>query len=112
MNTRDMQACIDACWSCHSICQQTIQHCLGMGGQHVAKDHIRLMQDCVQICETSADFMLRGSPLHVHTCAACAEVCQQCAEDCDRLDGPEMKRCADACRSCAESCRRMAGAAA
>jgi hypothetical protein len=111
MNT-DMQHCIDECTSCHAICLQTIQHCLSMGGKHVEPEHLRLMQDCVQICQTSADFMLRGSPLHMHTCRACAEVCQQCAEDCERLDGEQMKRCAQACRRCAESCRQMSGAAA
>ncbi len=110
---QNMQQCIDECSTCHQICLKTIQHCLGMGGKHAEQAHIRLMEDCVQICATSADFMLRGSPLHVHTCRACAEVCQRCAEDCERIGGGDemMKRCADACRRCAESCRKMASAA-
>ena len=107
----DMQRCIEECSACHQICLKTIHHCLGMGGKHAEQSHVRLMADCVQICATSADFMLRESPLHHLTCRACAEVCQQCAADCEKI-GPndaQMKQCAEACRKCAESCRKMAG---
>ena len=108
--TQDMRQCIQECTTCHQVCLQTIQHCLGMGGKHAEQGHIRLMADCAQICAVSGDFMLRGSHLHKRTCGVCAEVCQQCAEDCDRIGGgdQQMKQCADACRRCAESCRGMA----
>jgi hypothetical protein len=86
-----------------------VTHCLQAGGKHAEADHIRLLLDCVEICHTSAEFMLRGSHLHTRTCGVCAEVCQECAEDCDRFTEDWMKRCAETCRRCAESCRRMAG---
>lgn len=114
MPNESMQACIDDCQSCHSICLATIQHCLQMGGKHAAADHLRLMMDCAEICQTSANFMLRGSNLHAETCRACAEVCDRCAEDCARVsDGQDqmMQRCVDACRRCSKSCHQMAGAA-
>lgn len=104
----DMQRCIEECSNCHDVCTTTIQHCLEMGGDHAEASHIRLLLDCVQICETSADFMLRGSDLHAQICAACAEVCERCAQECDRFDDDFMKQCAEACRRCAESCRMMA----
>lgn len=107
-----MQQCIEICQSCHSTCLHCIQHCLKKGGKHAAADHIRLMADCVQICQVSADFMLRGSPLHMRTCGVCAIVCDECAKDCERIaDDDMMKKCADTCRRCAESCRKMASAA-
>ncbi len=108
--TPEMRNCIDECQSCHAICVETVTHCLQKGGRHSEAEHIRLLLDCVEICQTSADFMLRGSDLHVHTCAACAEVCERCAEDCERMaDDDMMRRCAESCRRCAESCRRMVG---
>jgi hypothetical protein len=112
MNPQDMQHCIDDCTTCHAVCLQTIQHCLGKGGKHAARDHIRLLADCAQICRTSADFMIRGSELHAYTCGACAEICHRCADDCEQMagDDAEMRRCADQCRRCAESCRQMAHA--
>ena len=113
MNDREMDACIEECTRCHQTCVRTLRHCLEMGGPHAEAGHVRLMMDCVQICQTSADFMLRGSELHIHTCRACAEVCDRCAQDCARMSDDEpMRRCADACRRCAERCRHMAGAAA
>jgi hypothetical protein len=108
--SRDMQECVDNCVNCHAICVQTTAHCLELGGKHAAPEHIRLLQDCAQICATSADFMLRGSELHHRTCGVCAEACRACAEDCERMAGSDemMRQCAEQCRRCAESCQRMA----
>ena len=107
----DMQHCIQMCTECHRVCLETVAHCLRMGGEHAQADHIRLLMDCAEICQTSANFMVRGSELHGRTCGVCAEVCERCAQDCDRFGDDFMKRCAETCRRCAESCRRMAGAA-
>jgi hypothetical protein len=108
----EMQECIRVCEQCHDACLTTTRHCLQMGGQHAAPQHITLLLDCAQICTTSADFMLRGSDLHGRVCGVCAEVCERCAEDCERVDphDQQMQMCAQTCRQCAESCRRMASA--
>lgn len=105
----EMQRCIQSCVSCHEICEQMVGHCLEMGGEHAAPDHIRLLRDCAQICQVSAAFMLRGSEFHMRTCGACAEICQACAQDCERMAGDDemMRMCAEICRRCAESCENM-----
>jgi hypothetical protein len=110
----EMQQCITNCLDCHAVCVATITHCLQMGGRHAEASHIRTLQDCAQICATSADFMLRGSPFHSRTCGVCAEVCDACAQECERMaqGDAQMQACADACRRCADSCRRMAAMAA
>jgi hypothetical protein len=106
-----MERCIEECTRCHQVCVRTLQHCLEMGGKHSEAGHVRLMMDCAQICQTSADFMLRGSELHTETCRACAVVCERCAEDCERMgEDREMRECAEECRRCAEICYQMAGA--
>jgi hypothetical protein len=111
--SREMQQSIDECLSCYSICVQTAQHCLEMGGKHAEPSHIRTLTDCAETCQTSAAFMLRGSPLHTRTCAVCAEVCRECERACRRIGDDEMiGRCADACARCAQSCERMAKMAA
>jgi len=105
----EMQQCIDECLGCYSICVQTAQHCLEMGGKHAEASHIQLLNDCAEICRTNAAFMLRGSEFHTRTCAVCAEVCRACEKECRSMGNDElMQRCADACRRCAESCARMA----
>ena len=112
MTNQQMQECLQNCQQCHAICTETAQHCLQNGGEHAEADHIRLLLDCAQICQTSADFMLRGSPFHTRTCGICAEVCMACAENCERMgkDHSMMEKCAEICRRCAESCRHMAHA--
>lgn len=110
---KEMQECIEECMRCYSLCEQTAQHCLEMGGKHAEPKHIRTLRDCAEICRTSAGFMLRGSSFHTRTCAVCAEVCQACERECRRMgDDQLMQQCADACASCAESCRNMARSAA
>ena len=106
----EMLDCIRRCSDCHRACAETLMYCLQQGGRHAESNHIRLLMDCAQICQTSADFMLRGSDLHALTCSACAEICQRCFEDCARMaDDNRMAACAEECRRCAESCRQMAG---
>lgn len=104
-----MDGCIEECLSCHAVCTETIAHCLQMGGDHANPEHITLLMDCAEICQTSANYMLRMSDLHGLTCGVCAKVCTLCAEDCEAFEGDEMMAaCAEACRSCAETCEQMA----
>ena len=98
--------CVDACLECAKTCLETARHCLEMGGQHAAAAHVTTLLDCAEICETSANFMSRGSEMQATVCTACAEACEQFPED------DVMRRCAEICRQCAASCRRMAGVAA
>ena len=114
MMSREMQQCIQECLDCYSACTTTAAHCLEMGGKHAARQHQTALLDCATICQTSADFMLRGSPMHARVCGVCAEACRQCEEECRRMaDGDEMMlQCAEACRRCGESCERMASMAA
>jgi hypothetical protein len=106
----EMRQCIDECTSCHNLCLATVGHCLELGGKHADPAHIGLLLDCAEICQTSANFMLRGSERHQLTCRICADICSACADSCERMAGGDqmMKDCAERCRRCAESCERMA----
>ena len=81
-------------------------HCLETGGKHVEPKHFRLMMACAEICRTATHFILLSSPHHKHTCRECAEICHECAKDCERLG--DMKECVEGCNRCAESCEKMA----
>ena len=107
----EIRQCIDDCTDCHRVCVETISYCTEMGGKHANADHLRLLRDCAEICQTGANFMSRGSNLHNRVCAVCAEICELCAKECDKFkDDDKMRICAEVCRRCAESCRSMAGA--
>jgi hypothetical protein len=107
-----MQECIRDCLECHAVCLTTISSCLGRGGEHAEPNHIRLLQDCAEICSISASFMLRGSPYHQLTCRVCAGICEACADSCERLaEGDDrLRRCIELCRRCVASCGEMASA--
>lgn len=108
----EMEQCIQNCLDCHRICLATVAHCLQMGGRHAEARHITLLLDCAEICQTSANFMIRGSELHGIICRACAEICERCAAECAQFgDDQTMQQCAEMCRRCAQSCRQMAGQA-
>jgi hypothetical protein len=107
--SNEMQQCTQNCLKCHSTCLSTLMlFCLPQGGQHAEANHVSLMLDCADVCQTCANFMLRGSMLHARTCGVCAEVCEMCARDCEQFaEDAHMQACAQICRRCAESCRQM-----
>lgn len=50
----EMQQGINECLSCHSVCLQTVTHCLQMGGKHAEVNHIQLLLACAEVCQTRA----------------------------------------------------------
>ena len=97
---------IDACLDCHSLClRMAMTFCLERGGRHVEQKHLRLMLNCAELCQTSANFMLSDSPMHSRVCLICAEACEACAKSCEQVG--DMRECVEECLSCAKSCRSM-----
>jgi hypothetical protein len=108
----DLRRCIDDCLNCHRVCLGMTPYSLETGSHHAGAEHVRLLLDCAEICRTTANFMLRRSSLHAHTCAVCADVCTRCARACEKLqDDARMQACAEVCRRCAESCKQIASRA-
>lgn len=103
-----IQKCIEQCWAARHACQQTLYtHCLRIGGMHMEEQHVKLMTDCIEICQLTADFMTRNSAHHEALALLCADICEACAKACDRIGDEAMLRCKKACEACAESCRSV-----
>lgn len=111
MHNKDhMQECITACQECRDECETILfGHCVETGEKHVEPRHLRLMADCIEICQTAANAMLRGSENVAVICQACADICDACADSCEELGGKAMEHCAEVCRDCAKTCREMSG---
>jgi hypothetical protein len=78
------------------------------GGALASPAMLAMLADCAELCQTTANSMLRGSPLHQVLCQACAEACARCADECSHHQADQqMVRCAQTCRTCAEGCRTM-----
>ena len=102
-----MEVCMTACSRCHQVCLQTgMNHCLEAGGKHVKANHFRLLMNCAEICQASVNFMLSGSHFQHSLCGICAEICEACAVDCEKIG--DMDECVEVCRDCADTCRQMA----
>ena len=102
------EACIDSCWRSHVMCLETEHYCIMKGGLHVASTHLALLSDCAEMCEKTANSLLRRSSLHAAVCIACAQMCDACAKECEAFNGDErMSLCARTCRECAVHCRDM-----
>jgi hypothetical protein len=97
-----MQDCINDCLNCHNVCFDMATQALQKDAKNV--NYITTLQDCAEICLTSAHFMLRNSALHGYTCQACAKICTHCEEMCNQQGDTD---CANACRACANSCQQM-----
>lgn len=107
----EMQQCIDDCTRTHQALLTASGHALREGGRENTAHVIRVMSDCVEMCQTAANFMLRGSPNHRKTCGVNAELCRQVAEECGKFDDEVMEKVAELATACAESCEKMAGGA-
>jgi hypothetical protein len=102
------ETCIDSCWRTHVMCLGTERYCIAKGGLHVASAHLALLSDCAEMCEKTANSLLRRSSQHAAVCVACAQMCDACAKECDAFNGDErMALCARTCRECADHCRDM-----
>jgi hypothetical protein len=103
-----VQRCIRICVECHEACLEALSICVNAG--HAAPAHVRILLDCAEICQTSANFLMRNSDLHRQVCTACASTCAACASSCVQFpDDEAMKRCAEICLRCAEECSKLAG---
>ena len=104
-----MTECIDDCIASHRMCLQTAAYASRKGGALATAPLLAMLGDCAELCQATANSMLRESPLHKILCGACAEACERCAQECLRHAGDsQMARCSATCRDCAASCREMA----
>lgn len=71
---------------------------------------IALDIECAAICRTSAQFMSLNSDHANALCQLCADVCNECASECEKHDMDHCRECAEMCRRCAEECSSMAAA--
>jgi hypothetical protein len=101
-----MDDCIDMCIASNRMCLETANYAAKRGGALASPVMLAMLADCAELCQTTANSMLRGSPLHQVLCRACAEVCARCADECSRHGADQqMVRCAETCRTCAEGWR-------
>ena len=101
---------------CREMCGRAAHHCLeqlrkgGPNPEAHARAH-EMTMDCQRFCSQATDLTSSNSPVAHHAHAACAEVCRECGEACDKVTGDKvMQDCAKTCREAEKHCRMMAKA--
>lgn len=99
--------CIDACLACAIECESCATHCIGMNDKEHQK-RIALCRDCADISALCARFEARGSAFTKALFKLCAEICNACVAECEKLSADACcKSCAAACKKCADACAAM-----
>ena len=102
-----MQSCIDVCSKCAQICQECLNLCLQEADVKERINCIKTLQDCSEICSTSACFMSRSSGNIKELCNVCAIICENCATECSMFKDVHCQTCADTCHQCSNECGKM-----
>lgn len=112
MSHEKFQSCIDACLECAAECNHCATMCLGEKDVAMMSKCIQLDRECSAACLAAAQMMSIGGDHATAFCGTCAEICDACAEECEKHDVDHCQSCAEACRECAHQCRTMARVAA
>ena len=102
---------IEACNSCAVACNACAVSCLQEADVKMMARCIALDMDCAQLCAVAAAMMARDSDHAGAICAACADVCQVCGDECVKHDTEDCRQCARASHACADACRSVAAMA-
>lgn len=102
--------CANACYDCARRCIKGFKYCHGkvVGGMKLYEKATALCNDCSEICLTVAKLVDRRSPLMSINCYACAESCEKCIAECEKLNDPEMNATVDSLKKCHRLCEDMA----
>ena len=92
--------------NCIAECNYCTTACLDEQDVEMLAKCIKLDIDCAAICTLTASLIARGSEHGSHLLKECAEVCNACAEECEKHAHMEhCKQCAEVCRKCAAACK-------
>jgi len=104
------QTCIHACLECAAICDFCASACLKEANVNEMARCIQLDMECAAICRTTAQFMSMESEHANAICQLCTDICNACAEECNKHNMDHCRICAELCYHCAEECANMAAA--
>ena len=109
MSHEKNKALIETLYNCATECSHCAMACLDEQDVKMLATCIKLNIDCADICRLTASLLSRGSDYGTHLLEECAEVCDACAEECEKYSHLEhCKKCAEVCRHCAEECSAIA----
>ena len=111
MNNNNNQQLVTMLNQCAAACNRCATACLNEKDVKMLARCIQLDIDCAQLCQLVASFVARDSTHAVPLMDECAELCNVCADECEKHSHMEHCRvCAETCRRCAELCSQFIAA--
>lgn len=94
---KTLQNCIQACLHCSDAC---------LGEENVSGmvNCIRTDRECAIICQAVLNLLALDSSRAKDLVKVCAEMCGDCAAECEKHQHDHCRACAEACRKCEEAC--------
>lgn len=90
---------------CVIACETCLASCLEEDNVKQMTECIKLDRDCADTCSLAVQFLSRNSGISKSIIGLCADICAQCAEECEKHDHDHCQKCAEACRKCEETCK-------
>lgn len=102
-----LRACVEAC----DDCQRTLRDAAhGVADGASKRPMRRLLLDCAEICEATANYASAGSVFLPEVVAGCVRICDECGAACEALPADAgLDACIDACRRAAAACFALSG---
>lgn len=100
----EQRECVENCTEAAEVSEWSADECLGSEEMETCA---RLCRDVADVASLHARFMARDSNYSTQLAEACAGVCEECAEECERHDADHCQVTAEVLQECAESCRSM-----
>lgn len=85
---------------CEMICCATALKCASDGNQMLAK----LCMECSAVCKLACQCLCLESSHCKQLLELCAQICKNCAMECEKNRSMECQECAESCKTCAECC--------
>lgn len=109
-----LRDCIEACGDCLRVLRSYARNGARAGpGSRRERAMWRLMLDCAEVCEATANLLRADLACPPQRIEACRKLCAECAAACDATapSGP-IGACAAACRRCAQACMAVSARSA
>ncbi len=105
MKSEDYMRTVRLLQECHAFCQKAFAvNAPKEAGMSLAYIHLKRMQACSEICESTARMLVKEGVGVERLCEICARICEQCARSCEQIDNAFLQRVAGICRQTARAC--------
>ncbi len=95
---------IQALGNCINHCNYCADACLDEDNVKMMVDCIRTDRVCAETCAALSQILATGHKDVKGLVEYCIEICNACAEECEKHDHSHCRECAKACRNCAQAC--------